>query len=357
MQSKQVSSNKLHRSRKLKCTQTHKEKELQSIQDSSVFQPSLILVRTRRRETSVDTPQLILHTVYGTKQLELSRNSTWTFGRSKTNTVCLKDPMSSRHHAKLEIVQDRHYYFVDLNSRNGSLINGQRVTQPTLLKHGDYISIGNTFLLFQHRVVTLSGIPFPNLSKQVLMLQASAVQGKIWQEILLSQKASVVWEGSSSELKNRIVLNATSNTLPGLLLIDQKAYRVKLYEFCNWCRQTYPQLKIFLTDSLRQQIPDRERHSAIQQGCLNLFPAFAKSNLVNNAASVTIQVNEVLQAIGISPIQPNQLLPTLKRLEDLMEQGASFSPLFDDEIDSEHDIPTALSAHVPSQKRLDKNKA
>jgi hypothetical protein len=68
-------------------------------------------------------------------------------------------------------------------------------------------------------------------------------------------------------------------------------------------------------------------------------------------------VNEVLQAIGISPIQPNQLLPTLKRLEDLMEQGASFSPLFDDEIDSEHDIPTALSAHVPSQKRLDKNKA
>jgi FHA domain len=276
--------------------------------------------------------------------------------RSKANIVCLKDPMASRHHAKLEIIQERHCYFVDLNSRNGSLINGQRVTQPVLLKHGDYISIGNTFLLFQHRLVTLTGIPFPHLSKQVLMLQASAVQGKIWQEILLSQKASVVWEVSSSELKKLIALNATANTLPNLFLIDKKAYRVKLYDFCNWCRQSYPQLKIFLTDSLQAQIPDRERQAAIQQGCLNVFPAFPKSNLVYNATQIADRVNEVLRAMDGSPIHLNQLLPTLKNLEDLMKQGASFCPLFEDELDSELDIPTALSALAPEQKKLHKNR-
>jgi FHA domain len=295
--------------------------------------------------------------VCGIKHLDLSKNSAWTFGRSKVNTVCLNDPMSSRHHAKLEILQERHYYFVDLNSRNGSLVNGQRVTQPVLLKHGDYISIGNTILLFQHRVVTSYGMPFPNPSKQVLMLQMSAVQGKIWQEILLAQKVSVVWEASSSELKKRIALNATSNTLPRVLLLDQKAYRVKLYDFCNWCRQTHPHLKVFLTDSLRQHIPDRERYAAIQQGCLNLFPALPKSDLVINAVHISTQMNEVLQAMDSPSIQPNQILPTLKGLEDLMKQGASFVPLIDDELDSEHDIPTALSAHGPGQNRLDKKRA
>ena len=70
-------------------------------------------------------------------------------GRASDNDVILDDPMVSRHHCQLKL-QHGAYSFTDLGSRNGSLVNGQAVTQIAL-GPGDVIRIGDTEVEFQVR--------------------------------------------------------------------------------------------------------------------------------------------------------------------------------------------------------------
>jgi pSer/pThr/pTyr-binding forkhead associated (FHA) protein len=297
---------------------------------------------TQIRATSVDTPQLIIKTEQGVERFQLSPDIPWTIGRSKENTIQLGELSASRYHAKLELIQERHYYFIDLHSRNGSLVNDQPVIRPTLIKHGDQIAIGNTVIVFEQHIVSPLNVPLQQPLREVLMLQASAMQGKIWQEILLSQNASVLWEASSLDLNKRMA-KILPNALPKILLIDRRAYPNSLYEFCTFCQQQYPQLSIFVMDSLRQNIPAHEREVAIQKGCINLFPAFPIYNLVDHALDITDQVNEVLRAMKSLSIEAYQLLPILQNLEDLVRQTSSFIPLADMGSDSDSEMPTSIN--------------
>jgi FHA domain-containing protein len=70
-------------------------------------------------------------------------------GRATDNDVILDDPQVSRHHCQLK-VQHGAYGFVDLQSRNGSTVNGQ-VVEEIALADGDRIRIGNTNVEFRLR--------------------------------------------------------------------------------------------------------------------------------------------------------------------------------------------------------------
>jgi hypothetical protein len=70
-------------------------------------------------------------------------------GRATDNDVILDDPQVSRHHCQLK-VQHGAYGFVDLQSRNGSTVNGQSVDEIALAD-GDRIRIGNTNVEFRLR--------------------------------------------------------------------------------------------------------------------------------------------------------------------------------------------------------------
>ena len=69
-----------------------------------------------------------------------------TIGREEVNSVQLNDERISRLHAKL---QDDHgnVIFTDLNSTNGSRINGHPV-QLRILRPGDHLQLGRCTLLF-----------------------------------------------------------------------------------------------------------------------------------------------------------------------------------------------------------------
>ena len=69
-----------------------------------------------------------------------------TIGRASDNDVIVDDPMVSRHHCQLKL-QHGAYGFVDLGSRNGSMVNGQRV-QEVALGPGDIIQVGSTTIEF-----------------------------------------------------------------------------------------------------------------------------------------------------------------------------------------------------------------
>ena len=76
---------------------------------------------------------------------KLSRG-TITIGRANNAEIRIPDDGVSRHHARLRH-DSRNLYLDDLDSRNGTFVNGQRVTAGALLREGDKIQIGRSTVL------------------------------------------------------------------------------------------------------------------------------------------------------------------------------------------------------------------
>lgn len=67
-------------------------------------------------------------------------------GRDKAAEVVLHDPEVSRRHARFESQQGV-VYVNDLTSRNGTFLNGRRVTEAIEVRNGDEIDVGTTRLV------------------------------------------------------------------------------------------------------------------------------------------------------------------------------------------------------------------
>ncbi|MBV9277223.1 MAG: DUF3662 domain-containing protein [Candidatus Eremiobacteraeota bacterium] len=73
---------------------------------------------------------------------------TLAIGRSTTNDVILSDPRISRRHARIE-TSSGGPILVDLDSTNGTFVDGQRVTEPQRLAAGSVMTLGNTTLAIE----------------------------------------------------------------------------------------------------------------------------------------------------------------------------------------------------------------
>jgi hypothetical protein len=78
-----------------------------------------------------------------------------SIGRDPSNDLVLPDSMVSRRHAVIE-QRGTEYFVRDCNSSNGSLLNGDRITE-CVLKDGDLMAIGATRLLFRDAATGDSG--------------------------------------------------------------------------------------------------------------------------------------------------------------------------------------------------------
>jgi uncharacterized RDD family membrane protein YckC len=83
------------------------------------------------------------------REITLSR-TLMSVGRDPSNDVVLPDAMVSRRHAVIEY-RGSQYFLRDCNSSNGSLVNGDRVSERTL-RDGDLVAIGTARLLFRDEV-------------------------------------------------------------------------------------------------------------------------------------------------------------------------------------------------------------
>jgi pSer/pThr/pTyr-binding forkhead associated (FHA) protein len=99
------------------------------------------------------------------------------FGRAEGHI--LPDEHVSRRHAHINAVSGQ-YMLIDLGSSNGTLVNGQKITGPVILQHGDVIQFGGTIMGFYIRgmdgsVVAGTGAATPatapdQLSETTLMI-------------------------------------------------------------------------------------------------------------------------------------------------------------------------------------------
>jgi Nif-specific regulatory protein len=72
-----------------------------------------------------------------------------TIGRAPTNKVVLKDERCSRTHAEVFQSQGR-WTLRDLDSRNGTVVDGKRLVTDYPLEPGDVVRIGNSHLAYVH---------------------------------------------------------------------------------------------------------------------------------------------------------------------------------------------------------------
>jgi len=82
---------------------------------------------------------------------ELPRNGRVTIGRSESAELHLEDSGASREHAELSLAEGE-ARLSDLDSRNGTFVNGERVVGARVLMSGDAVSIGSTSLVYHTSV-------------------------------------------------------------------------------------------------------------------------------------------------------------------------------------------------------------
>ena len=72
-------------------------------------------------------------------------SSVITLGRAASNTVVLDDEFVSSHHARVYPDERSHQWAIeDLHSTNGTVVNQQRITAPTILAPRMPVRIGAT---------------------------------------------------------------------------------------------------------------------------------------------------------------------------------------------------------------------
>ena len=89
------------------------------------------------------------------REILLSRTTILTIGRDPSNDLVLPDAMVSRRHAVVEN-RGRQFFLRDCSSANGSVVNGDRVSERPL-RDGDLVAIGSMRLLYRDEVVAAGG--------------------------------------------------------------------------------------------------------------------------------------------------------------------------------------------------------
>jgi pSer/pThr/pTyr-binding forkhead associated (FHA) protein len=72
----------------------------------------------------------------------LEPDSRYTIGRELDNFIIVGGDLVSRHHAVIYRDREGQVFIEDLKSRNGTLVNGSRISAPLLLITGDRITVG-----------------------------------------------------------------------------------------------------------------------------------------------------------------------------------------------------------------------
>jgi pSer/pThr/pTyr-binding forkhead associated (FHA) protein len=77
---------------------------------------------------------------------------TTVIGRDEVLPFQILDDKVSRKHLQIRFdPQTQHYILSDMNSKHGTLINGQEVLEERTLVDNDYITIGQTHLMFTNK--------------------------------------------------------------------------------------------------------------------------------------------------------------------------------------------------------------
>lgn len=107
-----------------------------------------------------------------------------SIGRDPECDIVIIDRQVSRIHAKIEVSKTNDILLVDLDSKNGTFVNGEVIDKPVVLKDGDEIKIA----LVQEFVFVSSDATLP-------LEHGHLTEPSATRKLFIEQKARRVWVG------------------------------------------------------------------------------------------------------------------------------------------------------------------
>jgi HlyD family secretion protein len=144
------------------------------------------------------------------------------------------------------------------------------------------------------------------LSNQVLNIQSSNIQARTWELALLSQNITVI--SGSPEISFVQIIDIFQNSklnLPSLILVDLHLKNLNAYEFCCWCNENHPSIKVIVTSAVEIVSP-YDRHVAIDHGAWDLLPRTSSESL--DDVNFRNSFNKVLKHLGdLQPVNDSSV--------------------------------------------------
>jgi pSer/pThr/pTyr-binding forkhead associated (FHA) protein len=105
----------------------------------------LDLRNVARIAATQDEPHGILRQLDGETSRVFPLAPVTSIGRAAGNSIVLEDDYVSNEHALL-MLRGKQWWVEDLNSRNGTLLNGEPLAGATIISAGDVLTIGSSQL-------------------------------------------------------------------------------------------------------------------------------------------------------------------------------------------------------------------
>jgi pSer/pThr/pTyr-binding forkhead associated (FHA) protein len=80
------------------------------------------------------------------QQFQLDRLGSYSIGRRSANDIKVAEKAVSRRHCRIDF-DGEFYWLVDLDSHNGTFVNGRRISR-CLLYDGDMLKVGHAEMVF-----------------------------------------------------------------------------------------------------------------------------------------------------------------------------------------------------------------
>ena len=114
---------------------------------------------------------------------------TITIGRLSDNDIAIQDDsLISRHHLKITCDDSGIFRIADLNSKNGTYVNGRKITAEVILSSRDVVKTGNTVLPW------LSYFQSGGMPQETIDDQRSMTDTDIGEEERKEKKMTYSWE-------------------------------------------------------------------------------------------------------------------------------------------------------------------
>ncbi|MBC8290035.1 MAG: FHA domain-containing protein [Planctomycetes bacterium] len=108
---------------------------------------------TASSSTSTKSAEPFLVVMDGTRCeiTQLKRRRIYCIGRSGKCEIVVAHEKSSRRHCEV-FYRNRKWYIRDLESRNGTRLNGEKIIGEDLLEHGDLVQVAKTRIMFTNEL-------------------------------------------------------------------------------------------------------------------------------------------------------------------------------------------------------------
>lgn len=134
-------------------------------------------------------------------EFSMQKSTSYLIGKDpNTCDIVFHDLSVSRQHARLSVDDEENVYIEDLASRNGVIVNGELITEKTLLQSQDLVALGTTTLLIVDRNKARETIISPALAMPPPSKVATTEEGprfpkeppKDWKETIIPKRHLII---------------------------------------------------------------------------------------------------------------------------------------------------------------------